>query len=146
MENGNGTNGHEAVMEEEMPQLTTLPPPDANFKITLQDKVIAITGANRGIGLGIAEVVLANEAKVVYSLDLMDPSEDFDALAKKFPGRFKYKQMDVTDEESVKKAIDEIVDEEGAIHGMVSRVESGLPHPSIVSNMLELLNQHILSV
>lgn len=47
----------------------------------------------------------------------MDPSEDFAALSKKNPGRFKYKQMDVTDEESVKKAIDEIVKAEGAIHG-----------------------------
>lgn len=49
----------------------------------------------------------------------MDPSEDFAALAKKHPGKFKYKQMDVTDEESVKKAVNDIVEEEGAIHGMV---------------------------
>lgn len=50
----------------------------------------------------------------------MDPSEDFEALSKQNPGRFKYKQMDVTDEESVKRAIDEIVEAEGAIHGMIA--------------------------
>lgn len=113
--------GHTTDMESDaaVPILSTLPPPDMNWQITLRDKVIAITGANRGIGLGIAEVCLANSAKVVYSLDLMDPSEDFAALAKRNPGRFKYKQMDVTEEESVKKAIDGIVEEEGAIHGMV---------------------------
>jgi len=102
-----------------MPNLNTMPPADMDWQITLKDKVIAITGANRGIGLGLAEVCLANNAKCVYSLDLMEPSEDFAALAKKNAGRFKYKQMDVTNEESVKKAVDEIVAEEGAIHGMV---------------------------
>lgn len=102
-----------------VPNLSTLPPPDMDWQITLRDKVIAITGANRGIGLGIAEVCLANRAKVVYSLDLSEPSQDFADLAKKNPGRFKYKQMDVTKEESVNKVLDEIVEEEGAIHGMV---------------------------
>ncbi|KAK5112806.1 hypothetical protein LTR85_011140 [Meristemomyces frigidus] len=116
----NGTNGH-AVMEGEtpMPKLNTLPPPDMNWAITLKDKVIAITGANRGIGLGIAEVCLANGAACVYSLDLMEPSEEFATLSKKNQGRFRYQQMDVTKEESVKKAIDDIVEAEGAIHGMV---------------------------
>ncbi|KAK4508445.1 hypothetical protein PRZ48_002183 [Zasmidium cellare] len=125
LENGGSANGHtngdamDSEHNENMPNLSTLPPPDFNWQISLKDKVIAITGANRGIGLGIAEVCLANGAKVVYSLDLMDPSEDFEGLAKKNQGRFKYKQMDVTDEESVKRVVDEIVEAEGAIHGMV---------------------------
>lgn len=113
------TNGNGAMAEEAIPILNTQPPADMNWQITLKDKVVAITGANRGIGLGIAEVCLANSAKCVYSLDLMDPSEDFAALAKKYQGRFKYQQMDVTNEESVAKAIDGIVEAEGAIHGMV---------------------------
>lgn len=123
-ENGGSTNGHpndnmDAEHNENTPDLSTLPPSDFNWQISLQDKVIAITGANRGIGLGIAEVCLANSAKIVYSLDLMDPSEDFAALEKRNPGRFKYIQTDVTSEESVKKAVDTIAEAEGAIHGMV---------------------------
>lgn len=113
------TNGNMATEQQEMPTLTTLPPPDFNYQITLKDKVIAITGANRGIGLGIAEVCLANSAKVVYSLDLSEPSEDFEGLAKQNPGKFKYIQTNVTEEDSVKKAIDKIVEDEGVIHGMV---------------------------
>ncbi|CZT24450.1 related to D-arabinitol 2-dehydrogenase [Ramularia collo-cygni] len=102
-----------------MPLLSTLPTTDHNWQISLKDKVIAITGANRGIGLGIAEVCLANGAKTVYSLDRMEPGEDFLQLMKQHSSHLKYKQMDVTDEESVKKAIDDIVEEEGSIHGMV---------------------------
>ncbi|CAK4031201.1 NADP-dependent mannitol dehydrogenase [Lecanosticta acicola] len=109
----------DAQHHEVTPNLSTLPPPDFNWQISLQDKVIAITGANRGIGLGIAEVCLANQARAVYSLDLMDPSEDFEALSKRNPGRFKYKQMDVTEEASVQAAVDAIVAAEGALHGMV---------------------------
>lgn len=64
------------------PYLSTMPASDFRWQITLARKVIAITGANRGIGLGIAEVCLANGAKMVYSLDLMEPGEEFAALQK----------------------------------------------------------------
>jgi NADP-dependent 3-hydroxy acid dehydrogenase YdfG len=36
--------------------LDTQPGPDHDWKITLEGKVIAITGANRGIGLALAQV------------------------------------------------------------------------------------------
>lgn len=67
------------------PYLSTMPASDFSWQITLAQKVIAITGANRGIGLGIAEVCLANGAKMVYSLDLMEPGEEFAAMQKRFP-------------------------------------------------------------
>ncbi|KAK5690822.1 hypothetical protein LTR97_011983 [Elasticomyces elasticus] len=133
----NDSNGHEAEGTA-MPRLSTQPPADMNWQINLQDKVIAITGANRGIGLGIAEVCLANLAKCVYSLDLMEPSEEFAALSKANSGRFKFKQMDVTNEESVKKAIVEIVDEEGAIHGMVCNAGMTKHQPALDFTMAQV--------
>lgn len=150
LENGGPANGTAATMDAEhhevTPNLSTLPPPDFNWQISLKDKVIAITGANRGIGLGIAEVCLANQAKIVYSLDLMDPSEDFEALAKKNPGRFKYKQMDVTKEESVKAAVDAIVNDEGAIHGMVCNAGMTKHQPALDFSLEQVKQLYELNV
>jgi FlaA1/EpsC-like NDP-sugar epimerase len=114
--NGNATTNmsfHQEEEQESSPYLSTQPAPDANWQVTLNNKVIAITGANRGIGLGLAEVCLANNAAVVYSLDLSEPdNEEFAALAKKNPNRLKYLHMDVTDEPSIKKTLDQIVEAE----------------------------------
>jgi len=98
--NGNGRAPTAVEPESGMPYLSTEPSPNQSWTITLKDKVIAITGANRGIGLGIAQVCLENSASKVYSLDLMEPSEDFALLSKKHPN-FKYIQTDVTKDESI---------------------------------------------
>ncbi|KAK3076010.1 hypothetical protein LTR53_000187 [Teratosphaeriaceae sp. CCFEE 6253] len=121
-----------------MPPLSTLPPADTTWQISLADKIIAITGANRGIGLGIAEVCLANAATRIYSLDITDPSEDFAALSSKHPGRLLHKHVDVTDEASVKRALDEIVDTEGAIHGMVCNAGMTKHQPALDFTMAQV--------
>jgi len=132
-----------------MPDLSTIPPADTNWQISLKDKVIAITGANRGIGLGIAEVCLANGAQSVYSLDITEPSEDFAALSKKHADRLQYRQMDVTDEESVTTAIDAIVAAEGAIHGMVCNAGMTKHQPALdftLSQVEQLFKLNVLGV
>lgn len=131
--NGNGVATHAAAMEgsQSMPYLSTEPSPNASFQVTLSNKVIAITGANRGIGLGLAEVFLANNAAVVYSLDVSEPDDEFAALAKKNPNRFKYLYMDVMDEPSIQKTIDQIVETEGAIHGLVANAGMTKHQPAL---------------
>jgi NADP-dependent 3-hydroxy acid dehydrogenase YdfG len=104
---------------DDFPYLSTEPSPNQSWQITLKDKVIAITGANRGIGLGIAQVCLENSALKVYSLDLMEPGDDFVILSKKHPN-LKYVQTDVTDEASIEAALDKIVEAEGRFDGMVA--------------------------
>jgi NAD(P)-dependent dehydrogenase (short-subunit alcohol dehydrogenase family) len=88
--------------------------------IQLKDKIIAITGANRGIGLGIADCCLSNGASKVYSIDIGDAGDEFNELSSKFPGQLFALQADVTKEESIQAAVDKIIEQAGAIHGMVA--------------------------
>jgi hypothetical protein len=115
------TNGHaqDSELGDTPAFLSTEPGPDHDWRITLRGKVIAITGANRGIGLGLATVCLANDAAEIYSLDLFEPGEEFQALVKAHPKKVHYLHCDVTSEESVIKAVDTIVERSSRIDGMV---------------------------
>src|ERR1700712_3174267 len=84
-----------------------------------QSHPLAVTGANRGIGLGIAECCLINGAAKVYSIDFAATGEEFAGLEKQFPGRLFALNADVTKEASISTAVDKIIEESGAIHGMV---------------------------
>lgn len=111
--------------------LNTQPGPDHDWKISLKGKVIAITGANRGIGLGIAEVCLANEAAAVYSLDLFEPGEEFQTLQKAHAKRVHYLHCDVTSEESITTVIDGIIAAQGSIHGLVANAGMTKHQPAL---------------
>lgn len=76
-------------------------------------------GCGPGFGLGIAECCLDDGAATVCSTDLAAPGDDLAALEKKHPGRRKALAAYVTREASVTAAISQIVDESGAVHGMV---------------------------
>jgi NAD(P)-dependent dehydrogenase (short-subunit alcohol dehydrogenase family) len=129
----NGTNGSRSATQagHDAEVLSTQPSSDFDWKISLKNKVIAITGANRGIGLGIAEVCLANEVAQVYSLDLFEPGEEFQAIQKANPKRIKYVHCDVTSEESVAHAIDTIVANSGRIDGLVANAGMTKHQPAL---------------
>lgn len=127
------------------PYLSTMPSSNFSWQITLAEKVVAITGANRGIGLGIAEVCLANSARTVYSLDLMEPGEDFAGLQKRH-SNFRYIQTDVTSEESVEKAINQIVEETGRIDGLVANAGMTKHQPALQFDRSQLENLFNLNV
>lgn len=95
--------------------------PVSRIPFELDQGLIAliVTGANRGIGLGIAECCLINGAAKVYSIDFAATGEEFAGLAKQFPGKLFALNADVTKEESISAAVDKIIEESGAIHGMV---------------------------
>jgi len=126
--NGIATNGHSANSSHAKP---TLRAPTQNWRITLENKVIVITGANRGIGLGIADVCLANSASVVYSLDLFDPGDEFAAVQKAHPERLRYVYCDVTNETSIINAIDSVVAQTGRLDGLVANAGMTKHQPAL---------------
>jgi NAD(P)-dependent dehydrogenase (short-subunit alcohol dehydrogenase family) len=93
--------------------------------------VLSVTGANQGIGLGLAEVCLANNAAHVYSLDISEPGEPFRELASKNADRLSYIKTDVTSEESVAAALDKIVSEQGRLDGMVANAGATKHQPAL---------------
>lgn len=119
------------------PYLSTMPAEDFSWQISLREKVVAITGANRGIGLGIAEVCLANQAKFVFSLDMMEPGEDFAALQKRY-SNFQYIQTDVTSEESIENAVNKVVEQTGRIDGLVANAGMTKHQPALKFDRAEL--------
>ena len=56
---------------------------------------------------------------MVYSIDYAEPGDEFAAAQKRWPGKLKCLQADVTKEATVTAAVDQIVEESGALHGMV---------------------------
>ncbi|TQN67552.1 D-arabinitol 2-dehydrogenase, partial [Colletotrichum shisoi] len=59
------------------PATTTSSTIDVQPLLRLSGKVTAVTGAKRGIGLGVAECCLLNDAAKVYPIDLAEPGEEF---------------------------------------------------------------------
>ncbi|KAH9892114.1 hypothetical protein F4778DRAFT_325788 [Xylariomycetidae sp. FL2044] len=125
---------------------STLPQAGHNWQITLKDKVITITGANQGIGLGLAEVCLANAAGCVYSLDISSPGDDFAALSKRYPWRLEYIQTDVTSEESVRAAIDAVASAKGRYDGMIANAGATKHQPALDFTMEQFERLYSLNV
>jgi NAD(P)-dependent dehydrogenase (short-subunit alcohol dehydrogenase family) len=143
----NGTReGAAQVQSPAVDYISTEPGPDFDWKITLHNKVIAITGANRGIGLGLATVCLANDAKEVYSLDLFEPDEEFQALQKQFPKRVHYLHCNVTKEDSVVEVIDKIVAQSGRIDGMIANAGMTKHQPALNFDHAQLEQMFNLNV
>ncbi|OAA67234.1 NAD(P)-binding domain protein [Niveomyces insectorum RCEF 264] len=132
----NGTAAASPAAEDNYP--STMPLPGHNYQVSLSGKVIAITGANQGIGLGIAEVCFANDAAFVYSLDISAPGEPFQALAKRYPGRFQYLETDVTAEASVTAALDRVYADRGRFDGFVSNAGATKHQPALAFSLDEV--------
>lgn len=92
------------------------------------DRVIAVTGASRGIGAAIA-LELARRGFTVACLTRKGRGPEI-GDAKRYAKRFVNVVCDVTAEASVKAAFAEVVKKAGALHGLVNNAGIHLDAPS----------------
>jgi 2-dehydro-3-deoxy-L-rhamnonate dehydrogenase (NAD+) len=83
--------------------------------LNLTDSVVIVTGGSSGIGLAIAEAATASKAKVV----VFDLKKDLNSNENRNSGIL-FKEVDVTIEQSVQQAINEVYQKYGRIDALVN--------------------------
>ena len=78
-------------------------------------------------------------------MDLMEPGEETIALQTRYPN-FRYIQTDVTSEESIEKAVNQIVEETGRIDGLVANAGMTKHQPALKFERPELERMFNLNV
>lgn len=91
-----------------------------------EDKIIVITGAARGIGRTVADLMLEQGAKHVYSLDVAVGEE---------MANFTQKKVDISNTDEVKKVVNEIIIEAKQIDVLVNN--AGVTRDGLVEKISE---------
>ena len=99
----------------------------------MKDKVILVTGANRGIGLNIIQR-LNNDGYTVIGTSRTDDGANIISQEINSNGG-KGLKMDVTNQESINSAIKSIQDEYGALYGLVNN--AGITNDNLLMRMTD---------
>ncbi len=99
----------------------------------MKDKVILVTGANRGIGLNIIQR-LNNEGYTVIGTSRTDDGANIISQEINSNGG-KGLKMDVTNQESINSAIKNIQDEYGTLYGLVNN--AGMTNDNLLMRMTD---------
>ncbi len=99
----------------------------------MKDKVILVTGANRGIGLDIIKRLDSDGYTVIGTSRTDDGANIISQEIKNSNG--KGLKMDVTDQESINSAIKKIQDEYGTLYGLVNN--AGITNDNLLMRMTE---------
>ena len=99
----------------------------------MKDKVILVTGANRGIGLDIIKRLDSDGYTVIGTSRTDDGANKISQEIKNSNG--KGLKMDVTDQESINLAIKKIQEQFGTIYGLVNN--AGITEDNLLMRMSE---------
>ena len=99
----------------------------------MKDKVILVTGANRGIGLNIIQR-LNNDGYTIIGTSRTDDGANIISQEINSNGG-KGLKMDVTNQESINSAIKNIQDEHGTLYGLVNN--AGITNDNLLMRMTE---------
>ena len=99
----------------------------------MKDKVILVTGANRGIGLNIIQRLNNDGYTVIGTSRTNDGMNMISQEIKSNDG--KGLKMDVTNQESINSAIKNIQDEYGSLYGLVNN--AGITNDNLLMRMTE---------
>ncbi len=84
------------------------------------EQVVLITGASRGIGYAIAEKLTESGYAVYAGARESSMLDRLEALQNRFPQNITIVSLDVTDEQSIKKAVAQILNREGRIDALIN--------------------------
>jgi 3-oxoacyl-[acyl-carrier protein] reductase len=101
----------------------------------LENRVAIVTGGARGIGKKICEVFLAEGALVyIFDVDESEGAKTVNELNKACcNSKISFFKVDITDEESVKNSIEEIINKEGKIDILVNN--AGITRDNLILRM-----------
>jgi 3-oxoacyl-[acyl-carrier protein] reductase len=100
----------------------------------LKDKIIIVTGGNRGIGKTIVEKFASYGARV-YSFDIVIPDNIRDTFDQNLISNIDFYKVNVTDFDSINLAISEIIKKEGRIDILVNN--AGITKDNLIIRMSE---------
>lgn len=87
----------------------------------MEKQLVIVTGGSGGIGSAISKILALNGYKVCMNFrSNKERAEKVESEIKKESGDIFLSQFDITDRESVDKAIDEILDKHGVPYGLVN--------------------------
>ncbi|KAE8350072.1 hypothetical protein BDV28DRAFT_139842 [Aspergillus coremiiformis] len=134
---------------------TRMPPKESiknghRFKeFDLNDRVYAVTGGGRGLGLAMAEALMEAGARV-YCLDRLEtPHPDFKAAKEhaetNYGGSLEYYRIDVRDNTEVNKVFAEIASQNKRLDGLIAaaginHLQSALDHSQTAMNEVMQIN------
>ncbi|GIJ89235.1 hypothetical protein Asppvi_008165 [Aspergillus pseudoviridinutans] len=139
------TTTNEQHIQRKLPRMT----PHRFREFDLADRVFAVTGGGRGLGLAMAEAVMEAGAKV-YCLDRLEkPHPEFETARaqaeKEYGGALEYRRIDVRNEPEVNDVFAEIASRDKRLDGLIAaaginHLQSALEHSQAALNEVMQIN------